>query len=70
MEAVWKDLSGSPVSTTLQSVYSGSRIVDVLEVVRASGQFDECYISECQLFIGTKFSIQILKCFVASGDVY
>lgn len=70
MEAARKDLSGSPVSTTLQSVYSGSRIVDMLEVVRASGQFDERYISEYQLLIGTKFNIQILKCFVAIGDVF
>ena len=58
-----------PVSTTLRSVYSGSWIVDMLEIVKASNQSDERYMFEYQLFIGTKFNVQILKCFVASSDV-
>ena len=48
-EAVWKDLSGNPESTKLRSVYSGSRIVDMLEVARASGQFDERYMFEISI---------------------
>lgn len=62
-------MSGNPVSTTLRSVHSDSRMVGMVDVVRASGQFDKCYMSEYQLFVGTNLNIEILKRFVASGDV-